>query len=264
MEETGFKQLAIVTGAAKGIGLGIAEKLCEAGYRVMMLSRGADVFDCAGDLQRQGYPVKGYLCDVSSPGMIRQTVRQIAEEHGNIHVLINNAGVARMETFEETDDALLDYHIDINIKGTWHMTRAVIPYMRKAGYGRIINMSSVTGAMVCDKGYTAYGMSKAALIGLTKTVAVEYAEYGITCNAICPGYICTPNVKRGSENAHPEEPERIMKEISAGIPMKKLGTPGQIGAASVFLAGPEADYITGIVLVIDGGNMLPETNAVRF
>lgn len=118
--------------------------------------------------------------------------------------------------------------------------------------------------MVCDKGYTAYGMTKAALIGLTKTVAVEYAEYGITCNAICPGYIYTPNVQKGSENAHPEDPNRIIKEIESGIPMKKLGTPRQIGATAVFLASAEADYITGTTLVIDGGNMLLETNAVRF
>lgn len=259
-----MEQLAIVTGAAKGIGLGITEMLCEAGYRVMMLSRGEDVFHRAAELRQQGYQVKGYLCDIASPQMIRQTVQQIAEEYGSIHVLVNNAGVAKMEKFEEIDDALLDYHIDINIKGTWHMTQVVIPYMRNAKYGRIINLSSVTGAMVCDKGYTAYGMSKAALIGLTKTVAVEYAEYGITCNAICPGYICTPNVKKGSEKAHPEDQNQVIKEIESGIPMKKLGAPRHIGAAAVFLASPESDYITGTTMVIDGGNMLPETNAVRF
>lgn len=259
-----MEQLAIVTGAAKGIGLGITEMLCEAGYRVMMLSRSEDVFHCAENLQHQGYHVKGYLCDIANSQMIHETVHRIVEEYGAPHVLVNNAGVAKMEKFEEVDDTLLDYHIDINIKGTWHMTQAVIPYMRKANYGRIINLSSVTGAMVCDKGYTAYGMSKAALIGLTKTVAVEYAEYGITCNAICPGYICTPNVQKGSEKAHPEDPNRVIREIESGIPMKKLGTPRQIGTATVFLASPGADYITGTTMVIDGGNMLPETNAMRF
>lgn len=259
-----MKQLAIVTGAAKGIGLGIAQKLCESGFQVMMLSRGQDVFERAKELEEQGSSVRAYLCDIANTKNIHETIQQIREEYGDVQVLVNNAGVARMKKFEETDDFLLDYHMNINIKGTWHMIQEVIPYMRQKGYGRIINLSSVTGTMVCDKGYTAYGMSKAAIVGLTKTVAVEYAEYGITCNAICPGYINTPNVKRGSERAHPEKPDLMLKEIERGIPMKQLGTPRQVGAAVAFLASPEADYITGTTLVIDGGNMLPETNAIRF
>ena len=125
-------------------------------------------------------------------------------------------------------------------------------------------MASVTGPMVCDKGYTAYGLTKAAIVGLTKAIAVEYAEYGITCNAICPGYILTPNVKRNSAKSHPEDPYRVIREIASGIPLKKLGTPEQIGAAALFLAARDSEYITGINLVVDGGNMLPETNAVRF
>jgi NAD(P)-dependent dehydrogenase (short-subunit alcohol dehydrogenase family) len=259
-----MKQVAIVTGAAKGIGLGIAETLCEEGYQVLMLSRGIDVLGRAEELQKLGFMTKGYVCDIANLQMIQKTIEEIIEEFGKIDVLINNAGIAKMKKFEEIDDVLLNDHIDINIKGTWYMTKAVIPYMKKANYGRIITMSSVTGTMVCDKGYTAYGMTKAALIGLTKTIAMEYAEYGITSNAICPGYICTPNVIKGSKNAHPEDPERVIKEIAAGIPMKKLGTPKQIGSAVAFLASPESAYITGTSLVIDGGNMLPETNAVRF
>lgn len=259
-----MREIAVVTGAAKGIGLGIAAKFCEAGYDVMLLGRGENIFACQEKFLQSGYHVRGYQCDIARSEDVRRTITDILEEYGRIHVLVNNAGVARMTPFEEIDEELLDYHIDINIKGTWNMIHQVIPSMRKENYGRIINIASVTGPMVCDKGYTAYGMTKAALVGLTKTIAVEYAEYGITCNAICPGYILTPNVERNAARSHPDDPTRIIREIASGIPMKRLGTPAQIGDAAVFLAGRNADYITGINLVVDGGNMLPETNAVRF
>lgn len=256
--------IAVVTGAAKGIGYGIAEKFCEAGYEVMLLSRGEDVFTCEQEFTQKGHIVTAYQCDIADRANVHAVIEAIVAKRGKIDVLVNNAGVAQMTPFEKIEEELLDYHININIKGTWHMIREVIPHMRRENYGRIVNIASVTGPMVCDKGYTAYGMTKAALIGLTKTIAVEYAEYGITSNAICPGYILTPNVRRNSAISHPDEPDRVIREIAAGIPMKKLGTPGQIGSAAVFLASREADYITGTTLVVDGGNMLPETNAVRF
>lgn len=257
-------EIALVTGAAKGIGYGISGKFCEAGYTVILLSRGPDVYDCEEQLRQKGYHVKAYQCDVSEIEQVKECVASIFSQFGRIDVLVNNAGIARMTPFEKTDEELLDEHINVNIRGTWNMLQQVIPHMREAGYGRIINMASVTGPMVCDKGYTAYGMTKAAIVGLTKTIAVEYAEYGITCNAICPGYIMTPNVERNSARSHPDDPYWVIREIASGIPMKKLGTPEQIGAAALFLASRDSAYITGIQLVVDGGNMLPETNAVRF
>lgn len=257
-------EIAVVTGAAKGIGYGISQKFCEAGYTVILLSRGADVYDCEKQFRQNGYDVRAFQCDVSEEKQVKKCVSGIFEEFGKIEVLVNNAGIARMTPFEEIDEKLLNEHINVNIRGTWNMLQQVIPHMREAQYGRIVNIASVTGPMVCDKGYTAYGMTKAAIVGLTKTVAVEYAEYGITCNAICPGYIMTPNVERNSARSHPEDPYRVIREIAAGIPMKKLGTPEQIGAAALFLASRDSAYITGINLVVDGGNMLPETNAVRF
>ena len=257
-------EIAVVTGAAKGIGYGISEKFCEAGYTVMLLSRGEDIFDCEEQFKQKGYSVKAFQCDVSEEMQVAGCVETILSRSGKIDVLVNNAGIARMTPFEKIDRKLLDEHINVNIRGTWNMIQQVIPHMREALYGRIINLASVTGPMVCDKGYTAYGMSKAAIVGLTKTIAVEYAQYGITCNAICPGYVLTPNVERNSARSHPEDPYRVIREIASGIPVKKLGTPGQIGAAALFLASRDSSYITGINLVVDGGNMLPETNAVRF
>lgn len=259
-----MRKVVVVTGAAKGIGVGIARKFCENGYQVLILSRGQDVYEVEDKFLNHNYHVKAFCCDICNVEAVNRVVEEIVDSFGRIDVLVNNAGVSRMTPFEETDDELLEYHIDTNIRGTWHMTQAVIMHMKKARYGRIINISSVTGPMVCDKGYTAYGMTKAAIIGFTKTIAVEYAEYGITSNVICPGYILTPAVKRNSAKSHPDDPYRVIREIEAGIPMKKLGTPDQIGGAAVFLASDEADYITGISLVVDGGNILPETSAIRF
>lgn len=256
--------IAIITGAAKGIGHGIAARFCAAGYETILLGRGEGIYACGEEFALQGYNVSAYQCDIADAACVQSTVNEIMQNYGRIDVLVNNAGVGRMTPFEETTDEILDYHINTNIKGTWNMLRNVVPHMREAGYGRIINIASVTGPMVCDKGYTAYGMTKAAIVGLTKTIAVEYAAYGITCNAICPGYILTPNVERNSARSHPDDPLRVVREIAAGIPMKRLGTPEQIGAAALFLAQRDSDYITGINLVVDGGNLLPETAAVRF
>lgn len=259
-----MKQIAIVTGAAKGIGLGIAEELCEAGFRVMLLGRSDDVFDQAERLLSEGYEAEGYRCDIADKESVDKTVERIIKKYGEIHVLVNNAGVSRLKRFEDIEDDLLDYIININLKGTWHMTKAVIPHMKKQKYGRIIMMSSVTGAFVCDKGYTAYGMTKAGIIGLTKTIAVEYAEYGITCNAICPGFILTPAVKRSATTTNPEDPEGVIAKIASGVPMNRLGKPREIGALARFLASKDSGYMTGTVNVIDGGSMLPETNAMGF
>lgn len=161
-------EIAVVTGAAKGIGYGISQKFCEAGYTVILLSRGTDVYDCEKQFRQKGYDVKAFQCDVSEEKQVKECIAGILGEFGKIEVLVNNAGIARMTPFEKIDEELLNEHINVNIRGTWNMLQQVIPYMREAQYGRIINRASVTGPMVCDKGYTAYGMTKAAIVGLTK------------------------------------------------------------------------------------------------
>lgn len=256
------KKTAVVTGAAKGIGLGIAGKFAEAGYRTYLCGRGEEVFARAEELCGRGLAAEGVLCDVSVRDSVNAAVQQILDGCGRIDVLVNNAGVARLKPFEEADEALLDFHINTNLKGTWYMTQAVIPHMRERRFGRIINLASVTGYMVCDKGYAAYGMTKAGIVGLTKAVAVEYAQYGITCNAICPGFIHTPNVERSAATTNPDNPQAVLDGIASGVPVGRLGTPEEIGALAVFLASEDAGYITGTANVIDGGNMLPETNVM--
>ena len=228
-----------------------------------MLKRYADA---VGSQYSTGYSdsigIKAYECDITRKYFVIDTIESIIKDFSKIDILINNAGVAKINAFEETEDEQLDMHIDTNIKGTWNMTKAVITYMKKRNYGRIINMSSVTGLYECDKGYSAYATTKAALIGFTKAVAAEYAEYGITCNAVCPGFILTPNVLRSATTTNPDNPQEVIDKIAGAVPVNRLGTPEQIGSLLVFLSGDDADYITGTDIVIDGGNMIPETSVM--
>jgi len=251
-------QIAIVTGAATGIGFGIAKRLSREGFSVMMIGRSDSIFSAAREIERS----VPYKCDIRDAAEVETTVRDIYEKFGRIDALINNAGVSRLSLLTDTDDETLDLQIDTNLKGTFHMLRSVTPIMQKAGYGRIVNMSSVTGVIECDKGYSAYGMTKAGVIGLTRAASSELAEYGITCNAICPGFIRTPNVERSARKTCPDDPESVLRGISDGVPMKRLGTPDEIGALAAFLVSPDAGYITGTGIVIDGGNRIPETSVM--
>ena len=185
----------------------------------------------------------------------------IVKKFGNIDILVNNAGVARLEKFENMDDEMRDFHFDVNIKGAWNVTKAALPYMKEKG-GAIVNMSSVTGPKVADVGEVAYATTKAALIGFTKSLAMELVNDKIRVNAILPGYIHTPMVDGIAEDTDGENPESVIRGIAAGIPMKRLGKIEELGELAAFLASAESSYITGSEFVIDGGSTLPETNSV--
>ncbi|MCD8168245.1 MAG: SDR family oxidoreductase UcpA, partial [Clostridiales bacterium] len=177
-------------------------------------------------------------------------------------ILVNNAGVCRLGNFLEMSDADRDFHIDINIKGVWNVTKAVLPGMVKRGDGRIVIMSSVTGDMVADPGETAYALSKAALVGFTKSLAVEFADSGIRVNAICPGYVRTPMAESIARQSDPENPESVLTEMAKAIPMRRLAAPTEVGELAAFLASDESSYLTGTQSVIDGGSTLPESVSV--
>ena len=159
-------------------------------------------------------------------------------------------------------DEIRDFHLNINIKGTWNVTKAVYNYMKKDNYGKIVNLSSVTGPKVADSGEVAYATSKAALIGFTKSLAMEGVNYNITVNAILPGYIMTPMVEGIAKDSDINNPDNIIKGIADGIPMKRLGTIEELGNLAAFLASDMSNYITGSEFVIDGGSTLPETKSV--
>lgn len=255
-------KVAIVTGGAMGNGLGIVKVFLQNGADVIILDYSPKTKEVVEELKKDYSNISGYTVDIRNKEEIIKICKEIHNEKGHIDILINNAGVAKLASFLDMDDEIRDYHFDINIKGTWDVTKVVLPIMKEQNYGKIVNLSSVTGPMVADSGEVAYATTKAALIGFTKGLAMEVVEDNITVNAIMPGYIMTPMVEGIAKDTDQNNPESVVKGIADGIPMKRLGTIEELGHLALFLASDESSYITGQGFVIDGGSTLPETKSV--
>ncbi|MBK5253382.1 MAG: SDR family oxidoreductase [Peptostreptococcaceae bacterium] len=252
-------KIAMVTGAAMGNGLGIVEILIKEGATVAMVDISDEVFESSKKLENQGYNVMPIIADVSDFTSVKKGVDEIIKEYGRIDILINNAGIIKVMSFMEMTDEIRNLHWNVNINGVWNCSKAVVPYMIKQKYGRIVNMSSVTGTRVVDIGETAYATSKAAIFGFTKALSIEMAPYGICVNALSPGYVDTPMATQIAKTSNPKDPNAAKKGIEAAIPLRRMANIQEIGYAATFLASDEASYITGTELVIDGGSTLPET-----
>lgn len=251
-------KVAVVTGGAMGNGLGIVKVFLKYGAKVVILDYADELSKVLEEFQNKGEEVVGYKLDIRDKEKVENAIKEVATKYGHVDVLVNNAGVCKLETFENMDDKLRDFHFDINIKGTWNVTKACLPYMknRKAS---IVNLSSVTGPMVADSGEVAYATTKAAVLGFTKALAAELVTDDIRVNAIMPGYIRTPMVDGMAKETNKKDPESVVAGIAAGIPMKRLGTIEELGELTAFLASSESSYITAQGIVIDGGSTLPET-----
>ncbi|WP_062352672.1 SDR family oxidoreductase UcpA [Bacillus kwashiorkori] len=255
-------KVAIITGAAMGNGKGIAEVLAKHGAAVILADISDKVFVVEKELQEKGYDAMAVKMDVSDKENVTAGVRKVIDKYGKIDALVNNAGVARLANFLDMDEELRDFHFNININGVWNVTKAVLPYMKERQYGRIVNLSSVTGTMVADEGETAYATTKAAVMGFTKALARETASYNVTVNAILPGYILTPMAESIAKESNPENPQEVIDGIASGVPLGRLGKIEEVGELAAFLASDESSYITGTGIVIDGGSTLPETVSV--
>lgn len=255
-------KITVVTGGAMGNGAGIVEVFAKYKARVIIFDYSDKVASTIQEFRKKGYDVAGYKVDIRDTNRVQLCVNDIIKRYGRIDILVNNAAVAKLENFVDMSDEVRDYHFDINIKGTWNVTKAIVPYMQKQNYGKIVNLSSVTGPMVADAGEVAYATTKAALIGFTKGLARELVDSNINVNAIMPGYIMTPMVDGIAKDSNASDPESVIKGIAAGIPMGRLGTIQELGELAAFLASDESSYITGQGIVIDGGSTLPETKAV--
>lgn len=253
-------KVAFITGASKGIGEGIAKVFAKHGAKLVLAARSQATKELAEQLRREGTDVLVLSMDVTKRESIQEGVKKAIEQFGKIDVLVNNAGVCVLGEFLEQSDEERDFHFDVNIKGVWNVTREVLPYMINQKYGKIVILSSVTGDMVADPGEVAYATSKAALVGFTKSMAREVAEYNITVNAICPGYVLTPMVENMAKQSVPENPQSVIDGIAKAIPLKRLADPMEIGELAAFLGCEESSYITGTQIVIDGGSTLPETS----
>ena len=248
-------KVAVITGGAMGNGLGIAKVFLKEGAKIAILDYDEKIAETVNNLNKNNN-VLGYKLDIRDVNKVNEAIKDIHEKWGKIDILVNNAGVCKLKPFMEMEDELRDFHFDINIKGTWNVTKAILRYMEK---GSIINLSSVTGPMVADSGEVAYATTKAALIGLTKGLAAELASKNIRVNAIMPGYIMTPMVEGMAKESNEENPNSVVDGIAQGIPMKRLGTIEELGNLAAFLASDESSYITASGIVIDGGSTLPET-----
>ena len=253
---------AIITGASKGIGEGIARVFAKYGAKLVLAARSDTVEKLAKELTDSGYEAIGVKTDVSDKESVNNLVKTAIEKYQTIDILVNNAGICILGDLMSCSDEQRDYHINVNIKGVWNVTKAVAPYMIKNKSGRIVVMSSVTGDMVADPGEAAYAMTKSALVGFTKATARELAEYNITVNAICPGYVMTPLVEGMAKQSCPEDPQSVIDGIASAVPLKRLANPEEIGELAAFLSCYESSYITGTQIVIDGGSTLPETSTM--
>lgn len=255
-------KVAFITGASKGIGEGIARIYAKHGAKLVLAARSNATEELARELCEQDCKAISVSVDVTNIGSIQAGVDKAIETFGKIDVLVNNAGVCKLGGFLESSDEDRDFHIDVNIKGVWNTTKLIVPYMIKQSYGKIIIMSSVTGDMVADPGEVAYATTKAALVGFTKAMAREVADYNITVNAICPGYVLTPLVKGMALQSNPGNPQSVIDGIASAIPMKRLADPIEVGELAAFLGCDESSYLTGTQIVIDGGSTLPETSTM--
>jgi 3-oxoacyl-[acyl-carrier protein] reductase len=241
-------QVAVVTGAARGIGRGIATVLAAEGAHVVVADIDADAAQLTAAELGEG--ALGIAADVTDRASVEQLAAAALTAFGRIDILAANAGIYPSTALAGIDDALWDRVMDINVKGALHAIQACTPAMLERRYGRIVLTSSITGPITGQVGYAHYGASKAAMLGLMRSAAVELATSGVTINAVMPGNIETPGLAETSE-----EHQRLM---FSSIPMGRFGTAEEVGWVVRFLASPEAGYVTGQTLIVDGGQVLPE------
>jgi len=239
-------QIALVTGGSRGIGFAIGRSLAEAGARLALVARdGNRASAAAAELPGEGH--LGFAADVGLAASVAELFRNVEEAMGTPDILVNNAGVTRDNLLMRLKDEDWDQVLDTNLRGAFNTIRAASRSMMKRKSGRIINITSVVG-ITGNKGQANYAASKAGLIGLTKSVARELASRGILVNAVAPGYIATDMTSELPDGAR----ESLLGQIALG----RLGEPEDIASVVRFLAGPGAAYITGQVLVVDGGMVI--------
>lgn len=243
---------AIVTGGSKGIGRGIAETFARAGVNVVITGRSqADVDRTVADLTGLSGTVTGAAADVTSPEECRRVVATAVDRNGGLDIVCANAGIFPSGRLQDLTPEDIEQVIGVNFKGTVYIVQAALDALIASGHGRVIITSSITGPITGYPGWSHYGASKAAQMGFLRTAAIELAPKKITVNAVLPGNVITEGLIEMGQD--------YMDQMAASVPAGKLGEVADIGNAALFFATDEAGYITGQSLVVDGGQILPES-----
>lgn len=240
---------AIVTGAGSGIGLATTRRLATEGATVIMADvRDAD--DEAAGIIESGNTVRFVLADVSQESQVRALVDEVVSSHGGVDILVNNAGIAFARTIPDTTLEEWDRLVNVNLKGVFLCSRAVIPIMQQQGGGVIVNVSSEQGLVGASEN-AAYTATKGGVIQLAKSMAIDHGQDGIRVNCVCPGPVKTPLFDGFVESV--EDPEAELRSFVEATILKRLGRPEEIASVIAFLASEESSYMTGSVVVADGG-----------
>ncbi|TGQ11509.1 MULTISPECIES: 3-oxoacyl-ACP reductase FabG [unclassified Mesorhizobium] len=239
----------VVTGGSKGIGKGIARVFALSGAKVAIVARHPDQAEAAA--AEIGHGAFGVVGDVTALASIESALAVAAARNGRIDVLCANAGIFPQARLEDMTSQQWDEVVDTNLKGTFHAVKAAVPYLKTSDQGRIVLTSSITGPITGFPGWSHYGATKAGQLGFMRTACIELAKYSITINAVMPGNIVTEGLAGLGED--------YQKTMAASIPLKRLGTVEDIGYAALYFASKEAGYVTGQTIIVDGGQILPES-----
>ena len=242
------KRVAFVTGGSRGIGAAIVQRLAKDGFHVVAVARSLDKLESVcNQIKSEGGSAEPMVVDIADAKALAAAVEKVAETHGRLDVLVNNAGITRDGLILRMDDEDFDSVIDTNLKSAFVTIRTAARPMMRAKGGRIINIGSVSG-VAGNAGQANYAASKAGLIGLSKSVAKELAGKNITCNVVAPGFISTDMTDVLND--------AIKEKVKEVIPLRRFGQPQEIAGVVSFLAGPDSSYVTGQVIVVDGGMVM--------
>jgi len=238
------EQVAIVTGASRGLGRAMAMTLAANGARVACIARNAEKLqEVVQAIRTAGGTAESFPADVTDSQAVQQVVDKVVEKWDRLDIVVNNAGITRDNLSPRMTDEEWDAVINTNLRSVFLMTRAASQIMMRSRYGRIINISSVSG-LVGNPGQANYSASKAGILGITRTVAKELAKRKVTVNAVCPGFISSDMTEALGD---------VLDEVVKHVPIRRLGEAEEVAQAVLFLASPAASYITGHTLVVDGG-----------